>query len=230
MVSRRAPLAALCRQHQRRALTTSACRRDHLARFRVLGLARAKVGPLFATMGEPDRRAARDPAPVEELSRPGGHTGCSPGSPDPRASRIDGSLALLSLGAGGSASAAERHCVGSTPKPRNTFRQAASVGSSLRGVSPIRSRAASARRGRLWRGQAALVVVDTGRVDDAGDDRREALDDARSYRKRATDPVWQMSGCARPRQGLGPSSPGCADPDDAGGELHQLEAPTPLIR
>ena len=33
-----------------------------------------------------------------------------------------------------SASAAERYCVGSTPKPRNTLRQAASVGSSERGV------------------------------------------------------------------------------------------------
>ena len=37
----------------------------------------------------------------------------------------------------GGASAAERYCVGSTPKARNTVRQAASVGSSLRGVSPI---------------------------------------------------------------------------------------------
>ena len=37
-----------------------------------------------------------------------------------------------------SASAAERYWVGSTPKPRKARRQAASAGSSLSGVSPIR--------------------------------------------------------------------------------------------
>ena len=127
--------------------------------------------------------------------------------------------------------AAERYCVGSTPKPRNTFRQAASVGSSLRGVSPIRSRAASVSSwkaaarpggvGSLWTPVAWMTPATI-----VG--KRSMMPG--SYRKRATDPVSQMSGGARPRQGLGPSSPGCADPDDAGGELHQLEAPTPLIR
>ena len=76
-----------------------------------------------------------------------------------------------------SASAAERYCVGSTPKPRNTLRHAASVGSSLSGVSPIR---ATAARGSLeGRGESgrSRVVVDAGRIDHATDDRRKALDD-----------------------------------------------------
>ena len=79
-----------------------------------------------------------------------------------------------------SASAAERYCVGSTPKPRNVRRHAASDGTSLSGVSPIRAtppRATSSRkRGPQRRRRGA---VDDLSGDDAADDRREALDDRR---------------------------------------------------
>ena len=79
-----------------------------------------------------------------------------------------------------SASAAERYCVGSTPKPRNTFRHAASVGSSLRGVSPIRANAPTRLVVEgLGESRSRRVVVDAGCVDDAADDRRKALDDVR---------------------------------------------------
>ena len=64
-----------------------------------------------------------------------------------------------------SASAAERYCVGSTPKPRNTFRQAASDGqlAERRLADPGEGRERLVVEGRGEAGRRR-VVVDTGCV------------------------------------------------------------------
>ena len=176
MVSSRVALSRDWRQHQRRAQTASPASTKTTSPGSGWSVS---LAPRSAQGSSPRAKRTTMSPLTARVSK------TATGSAWRMLTRLARSTSVLMLGSSpcltrrrSSASAAERYCVGSTPKARKTERQAASVGSSQSGVSPRRARtAACSSRKAVASAAEAGSVADPDRVDDAPDHLREARRD-----------------------------------------------------